>query len=96
MAEQLTVILNKLHALESIGFITLKEIAKRTGQTEEEVANWVMKRQPRLDGENAIRLFGFCSEITLIMSMVGKRRWANYRSAYERAKKLFPVEGNGK
>ena len=90
--DNLTVILNKLHALNRAKITTLGEIAAHCGTRSQRVGEWVTQRTRKPRGDMAFKLQSFAAKMTLNISR--KPALARkYRAAFTAANVLFPVEG---
>lgn len=93
--ENLTTILNKLHAMHAAKIVTAKQIAKAIGSSEQRVGEWILRngRDRRPNGEMAIRLLAFASDQTLKIAVGPRKLQIAYRSAYREIADRFPVNG---
>lgn len=92
--DNLTVILNKLYAMNSAGIVTLGEIANGCGTRSQRAGEWITRRTRRPRGDMAFKLQSFAAMMTLKISkrpQLAKK----YRAAFQAANVLFPVEGSG-
>lgn len=89
--DNLTVILNKLHAFHAIKSVTLGEIAAYCDTRPQRVGEWVTRRTRRPRGDIAFKLQSFAAKMTLNISRKPALR-VRYKAAYDAAMILFPVE----
>lgn len=90
--DNLTVILNKLHALHRAKIATLGEIAAHCGTRPQRVGEWVTQRTRRPRGDMAMKLQSYAAKMTLNISRKPELA-VKYRAAFAAANVLFPVEG---
>lgn len=90
--DNLTVILNKLHAMHAAKIITLKEIADSCGTIQQRMGEWITRRTRRPRGDMAFKLQSFAAKMTLNINRKPALA-VKYKAAYTAACVLFPTDG---
>jgi hypothetical protein len=90
--DNLTVILNKIYAMHRINLVTLREIGKAIGATEQQVSGWITQRTRQPRAEIAFKLQAFASKYQITIAM-NRRLQPQYRAAYKEACEKFPTHG---
>lgn len=94
--ESLTVILNKLHAMNTAGIITMRQVSEYCSTREQRAGEWITRRTRRPSGDFAFKLLAFAADQTVRISASPRKLQKRYREAYAEACISFPVDGREK
>lgn len=91
-ADNLTVILNKLHAMHATKILTMRQIALAVKTREQRCSEWITRRARRPNGEMTLRLLALAADQTIKIAASNRKVQSDYRSAYKAVCEKFPTE----